>query len=85
MPARKITITVPEAIAARFLRVVPSQQRSEWVAEAMERKLRARDEQLIAACEALNADPDIAELERDMEALSGDGLDEYAWDKSASR
>jgi hypothetical protein len=85
MPARKLTITVPESIAVRFLRVVPSQLRSEWVVDAMTEKLRRRDEQLIAACEALNADPNVLKLERDMDSLSGDGLDEHPWNHSASR
>jgi hypothetical protein len=43
-----------------------------------------QDAKMIAACDALNADPDIAELERDMDALSGDGLDEYPWSETAS-
>jgi metal-responsive CopG/Arc/MetJ family transcriptional regulator len=89
MPAREITITVPEPLADRFLRVVPSQQRSEWIAEAIERKLRAcddaYDEQPTAACDAFNADPQIAALEREMDTLSGDGLDEHPWHASTPR
>ncbi len=85
MPARKLTITVPEPLAIRFLRVVPSRLRSEWISEAMEEKLRKRDEQLITACDFLNADPRILELERDMDSLSGDGLDEHPWNQPASR
>lgn len=85
MPARKLTITVPEALAVRFLQVVPSHFRSEWVSEAMAEKLRKRDEQLIAACEALNADPRILDLERDMDSLSGDGSHAHPWNQPASR
>lgn len=85
MPARKLTITVPEPLAVRFLQVVPSQLRSEWISEAIAQKLRQRDEQLIAACDALNADPGILELERDMDSLSGDGLSEHPWNQPAAR
>ena len=85
MPTRKLTITVPESTAIRFIRVVPSQLRSQWITDAMEEKLRQRDEQIIAACDVLNADPRILELEREMDSLSGDGLNEHPWNQPAPR
>jgi metal-responsive CopG/Arc/MetJ family transcriptional regulator len=87
----KMTFSIPDEIAGPFLREVPAARRSEVVTEALRKTLamkkmkRMQDAEMIAACDALNADPDIAELERDMDALSGDGLDEYPWDSTASR
>ena len=86
---RKMTFTIPDEIATSFLREVPAARRSEVVAEALKKTLALRkteqDADLIAACDALNVDPDIAQLEKDMDTLSGDGLDEYPWDAPASR
>ncbi len=86
-----MTFTIPDEVATPFLREVPAARRSEVVAEALRKTLASRktkqerDAELIAACDALNADPDIAQLEKDMDTLSGDGLDEYPWNAPATR
>jgi len=85
---RKMTFDIPDEVAERFNSEVPASEQSGVVAKLLLRRRTTptwTDEQLAAACDALNADPNIAELERDMDALSGDGLDEYPWDAPASR
>ncbi|HEY1744946.1 MAG TPA: hypothetical protein VGG18_17380 [Granulicella sp.] len=88
MGMRQMTFDIPDEVAERFNSEVPASEQSGVVAKLLLRRRTTpiwTDEQLAAACDALNADPNIAELERDMDALSGDGLDEYPWDAPASR
>ena len=69
MASRKMTFTVPDEVADRFLRRVPSRQRSHYVAEAITAKLNERDARLKAACEALNNDPDVQAIEQEWDTL----------------
>ncbi len=83
MAARKMTFTLPEDLASRFLRRVPARDRSRYVAEALAEKLAEREKQLIRACEIVNADPDIREIEREFDALE-DEITE-SWEGAPSR
>jgi hypothetical protein len=85
MAMRKMTFTIPEEVVGPFLRAVPSTRRSKFATDALRRALKEREDALIAACDAVNADPEIAELEREMDALSGDGLEDYPWEEPATR
>ena len=69
MPSRKMTFTLPEELANAFLRRVSPSQRSKYVAEAIEAKLREREEMLKEACLAANEDPETQEIQREMAAL----------------
>ena len=69
MAIRKMTFSVPEQLAVQFLRRVPSRDRSRFVSEALQAQLEARDRQLIRACEAANADLDVAEIEREFDGI----------------
>jgi Arc/MetJ-type ribon-helix-helix transcriptional regulator len=88
---QSMTFALPDDVASQLRQTVPPEDQAEVVAEALRMTLALRriqqssDAELMASCEALNSDPHIAQLERDMDALSGDGLDEYPWDQSASR
>ena len=70
MPSRKVTFTLPEELAAEFLRRVPASLRSQYVATAISDKLRAREEQLVRACEAANNSADVREIESSFDALA---------------
>ena len=70
MALRKMTFTVPEEIADQFMKRVPAQKRSSYVAEAIADKLNERDRQLVRACEAANKDPDVLAIEKEMDALT---------------
>ena len=83
MAMRKMTFTIPEEVAAPFLRVVPSARRSGFVTEALRRTLREREEALIAACDAVNADAGLNALVDEWQSAS-DPVEE-PWDEPASR
>jgi hypothetical protein len=53
----------------RFLSAVPESRLSEVVAEMMRVEADRREAALIAACDFVNADPEMAALEADFQAL----------------
>jgi hypothetical protein len=83
MAARKMTFTLPEDLASRFVRRVPARDRSRYVAAAIAEKLAQREKRLIRACEIVNADPDIREIEMEFDALK-DEITE-PWEDGPSR
>ena len=70
MPTRKLTFTLPQDLAAEFLRRVPASLRSQYVATAIADKLREREAQLVRACEAANNSSDVREIENSFDALA---------------
>lgn len=64
-----MTFTLPEDLAARFVRRVPARERSRYLAEALARKLAERDRQLIQACEIANRSSEVALIEKEFDAL----------------
>ena len=56
MAMRKMTFTIPDDLAASLVRAVPAARRSRFVADAVRRTLHQREQALIAACDAVNAD-----------------------------
>lgn len=70
MPSRKLTFTLPQDLAAEFLRRIPPSLRSQYVATAIAEKLREREERLIQACEAANNSADVREIESSFDALT---------------
>ena len=75
MATRKLTFSVPEQLAAQFLRRVGSRDRSRFVSEALAARLEERDAALIRACEIANQDMDVAEIEKEFDGL-GDEMAE---------
>ena len=63
MPSRKLTFTLPQDLAAEFLRQVPASLRSKYVATANADKLRECEAQLVRACQAANNSTDVREIE----------------------
>jgi stage V sporulation protein SpoVS len=70
MPSRKLTFTLPQDLAAEFLRRIPASLRSQYVAGAIADKLREREDQLVRACEAANHSADVREIESSFDALT---------------
>ena len=83
MAMRKMTFTIPDDVAAPFLRVVPSARRSRFVADALRRSLKEREATLIAACDAVNADAELNSLVDEWQAVA-DPIEE-PWDDAAVR
>jgi hypothetical protein len=65
MANRKMTFTIPEDLAAQFLRRIPARDRSRYVTEAISARLRERDERLIRGCEMANRDADVLVVEHE--------------------
>jgi len=78
MPSMKLTFTLPNDLAAEFLRRVPASLRSKYVATAIADKLREREAQLVRACETANTSTDVREIENAWDALAdeSDGVKE---------
>lgn len=70
MPSGKFTFTLPQELAAEFLRRVPASLRSQYVASAIAEKLREREAQLVRACEAANSSTDVRDIESSFDALT---------------
>ena len=70
MARRKLTFTLPQDLAAEFLRQVPASFRSQYVAAAIADKLREREAQLVRACEAANDSAEVREIESSFDALA---------------
>jgi len=70
MASRKFTFTLPEDLAAQFLRRVAPSQRSQYVAAAIAAKLREGEEQLARACELANNSPDVSDIETAFDRLA---------------
>jgi hypothetical protein len=83
MAARKMTFTLPAELAARFLRRVPARDRSRYVADALAEKLAEREKQLIRACDIVNRDPGVREIEREFNALQDEIIE--PWEDAPSR
>jgi metal-responsive CopG/Arc/MetJ family transcriptional regulator len=82
MAMRKMTFTIPDEVATPFLRAVPSTRRSKFVADALRKTLNYRETDLIAACQAANAYPELNTLVDDCQAVN-DAIAE-PWDEGIS-
>lgn len=69
MASRKMTFTLPEEVASKFMRRVPARDRSRYVAAALAEKLTEVDRQLMRACEIANRDPEVTAIEQEFDAL----------------
>ena len=83
MANRKMTFTLPEAVAAELLHRVASRDRSRYVTQAITARLREREERLIQACQAANINPDVEAIEAEWETLS-DAIAE-PWSDASTR
>ena len=81
MAQKKMTFSLPEALASTFSRRVPARDRSRYVAEAIAEKLAEREKLLIRACEIVNQDSDVREIEEESDKLD-DEITE-PWEGSA--
>jgi metal-responsive CopG/Arc/MetJ family transcriptional regulator len=83
MASRKVTFTLPEDLAGRLAKQVAARDRSRYVADAIAEKLAAREKRLIRACEIVNEDAEVREIEKEWDELT----DEIAepWEDAPSR
>ena len=80
-----MTFTIPEALAAEFVRQVP-RDRSTYVAEAIAAKLHEREQRMVQACEVANNSTDVLAIEREWDSLIDQGdLIEEPWNIAPTR
>ena len=83
MAVRKMTFSLPEDLAAKLLKRVPSRDRSRFLAQALEKSLREDDESLIRSCLLANEDPEVQAIEQEWDAMR-DPIEE-PWSGAPSR
>jgi metal-responsive CopG/Arc/MetJ family transcriptional regulator len=71
----RVTLTLPDHLAKRFLVTIPSRERSATVARLLEQDLARREQALEAACLAANADTALAAEIEEWQAFD-DGLED---------
>ncbi len=69
MAARKMTFSLPATLAAELIKTVAARERSRYVAEALQARLRDRDEALALACDEANRSEDVLAIEREFDAV----------------
>lgn len=65
----RITLSLPDSLARRFLANIPIRERSATVARLLEKELAEREEALQAACLAANEDDALASEIEDWQAF----------------
>ena len=83
MATRKMTFSLPPALAAQFVKRVSARDRSRYVAEALAAKLQERDRMLARAAEVANRSHQVRALEQDFDRLGPEP--EEPWDDAPSR
>lgn len=75
---RKMTFSVPEPLAAQFLRRVAARDRSRFVSEALAARLAEREQAaLVRACETANQDLDLAAIEKELCGIDDEMVDPW--------
>ena len=54
-PPRQVLLRLPEDVAAQLARAVLPRQRNKFLVDLVRQELEKEDEELVAACEAMNA------------------------------
>lgn len=68
----RITLSLPDHLAARFLAAVPSRKRSATVAKLLEHELATHETQLERACRSANSDAALATEIEEWQAFDDD-------------
>ena len=83
MAVRKMTFSLPIALANRLVKRVPSRDRSRFLAQALEKSLLEDDETLIRSCRLANEDPEVKAIEQEWDGIR-DPIEE-PWSESPAR
>ena len=81
----RITLSLPDHLAARFLAAIPSRRRSATVAKLLERELSNHESELERACRAANADAALAAEIEEWQAFDDDHVSRPRRRRSAAR
>lgn len=83
MATRKMTFSLPVALAGQFVKRVAARDRSRYVAEALAARLREREKMLARAADVANHSRQVRTIERDFDKLETEILE--PWDEAPSR
>jgi ubiquinone biosynthesis protein UbiJ len=83
MATRKMTFSLPTALAAQFIKRVSARERSRYVAEALAARLRERDKMLARAADVANRSRQVRAIEQEFERLENEPVE--PWDDPPSR
>jgi hypothetical protein len=83
MAARKMTFSLPDALAAELIKSVAARDRSRYVADALRARLSAWDEELALACDVANRSVDVRSIEREFDVISAEIVE--PWTNGPSR
>ena len=72
MATRKMTFSLPTALATQFIKRVSARERSGYDAEALAARLRERDRLLARAAEVANRSRHVRAIEQEFEKLEGE-------------
>jgi hypothetical protein len=82
MATRKMTFSLPTALAAQFVKRVAARERSRYVAEALAARLRERDQMLARAAEVANRSRQVRAIEMEFDKVEPEILE--PWDDPPS-
>jgi hypothetical protein len=54
-PPKQVLLRLPDDVASKLARAVPSRRRNQFLVDLVRRELDKEDQALVAACEAMNA------------------------------
>ena len=83
MATRKMTFSIPADLASQFVKRVPAQDRSRFLAKALEKSLQEEEVALVRSCRLANQDPEVAAIEQEWDQI-GDQIEE-PWSESSPR
>ena len=69
MATRKMTFSLPEPLAERLVRRVPSRDRSAYLARVLEKSLQEEEEALVCSCLLANEDPEVRAIEEEFSQI----------------
>ena len=75
----KILVSLPDDLVMRMRAVIPNRQRSQIIAELLERELKKREQELYKCACDVEMDEKLNQEMADWEVTVGDGIEPESW------
>ncbi len=76
---QKVLVSLPEDLASRMKAVMPTRQRSQILAQVIEKEVVRREEELYRCAQRVEKDKVLNDEMSDWDVISGDGIDPETW------
>ncbi len=76
---QKVLVSLPEDLASRMKAVMPTRQRSQILAQVIEKEVVRREEELYRCAQRVEKDKALNDEMSDWDVISGDGIDPETW------